>query len=96
MWATTLPTVSDAYRQFRIILYHWMRFVGLIMGQDIFRADFKIHSQTVLALIVNLALPFLFLLTSYRFDNELGMMADTFVIMGLKVIRLSLICGSDV
>lgn len=85
MWAIKVLTVGDAYREFQIILYYWMRYIGLIVGQDIFMEDFRIHSQTVLVLMFNCSLPFLFWLTQYRFDNELGMIAGTFVITGFKV-----------
>lgn len=85
MWITKNLSVYDAYSQFQTILYRWLRFFGLFLGQDIFREDFKIHTQTVIVLMVNLSVPLLFYLTSYRFDDELGMAAGTFVANGLKV-----------
>lgn len=81
LWATA----DDAYHQYQIILYHWLRFIGSIMGQDIFCEDFTIDVQTVLVAMINLSLPLLLFLTYCRFDNELGMMAGVFLIAGPKV-----------
>lgn len=89
-----IATVNDAYRQFQIILYRWLRFIGLILGQEIFSANSRINFQPVFTSLVNLSLPLLFTLTSHRFDNELGQMASLLVIPGLKVQRM-LICNCD-
>lgn len=92
MWKTERATVNDSYRQFQIILYRWLHFIGLILGQDIFGANFRINFQPVFTSLVNLSLPMLFALTSHRFDNELGQMASLLVIPGLKVEPM-LICN---
>lgn len=85
MWATKQLFVNDAYQQFHIILYRWLHIIGLALGRDIFHDDFKINSQTVFVLMMNVSIPLLLFLTYYRFDNELGMMAGTFVLIGFKV-----------
>lgn len=85
MGATKIFNGSEAYQHFQIILYRWLRFVGLIMGHDIFQEHFEIHSHTVFMSAICLSVPIVFFLTSYRFDNELGMAAGAFVVIGLKV-----------
>lgn len=85
MWATDVRTVSDAYRDYQIILYRWIRCFGKFMGQDIFHENFKHRSYTTFVAVINLSLPILMFLTSYRFDGELGMTAGVLVIVGLKV-----------
>lgn len=85
MWSIKRPTVHDAYQQFQLILHHWLRLLGLVLGQDIFQGDFRIHLQTKFVLVAIVSIPLLLSLTSYRFHNELGMMAGVFVILALKV-----------
>lgn len=85
MWTKEIRTTSDAYRQYQIIIYRWTRGFGIILGQDIFDEKFRHHSYTTFVAVINLALPIVLFLTTYRFDDELGMIAGVLVITGIKV-----------
>lgn len=86
MEKTAMSVANDAYQQFQIGLYRCIRFIGLILGQDTFNADFEIHSYTVLVLLFIFMLQLILIWTIYRFyDEELGTNSRAFCAIALKV-----------
>lgn len=75
----------DSYAQFKLILNKWIGSVGSLMGNNIFRKDFKITGHTIFVVIIALLIPTLYGWTIYAFDGDLRMKAIGYIGIGFQV-----------
>lgn len=78
----------DAYHQFQIVIYKWLRFFGKTVGHDILQPEFKTNWHTVLATITALSIPFMYMWTMYNFDGDLAMKAMGYLGIGYQVFEI--------
>lgn len=74
-----------AYCQYRIIVYRWIRLLGLCTGSDVLSKDFCANWQTYLTVFAGFTMPILYATTIYHSDGELAMDANACLRLGLKV-----------
>lgn len=78
--------VNDSCKRFQQILHHWLRFVGLILGQDIFNENFAVHFYTLVVLAFTCSIELVLWWTMYHFrGEELGNNANVFSALAVKV-----------
>lgn len=81
----TLTNGMDAYKQFNVVVYRWLRFIGLCLGHDILREDFKPNLHTALMVTVAFSLPCFVLLTIHYIDGDLALTSGGLIGLGVKV-----------
>lgn len=74
----------DEHNQFKRIVYGWLRPVGLLLGHEVTRSDYRPTLHTVLITLFVLTIPSLYALTAYYSEGELGMKGGACIGMGLK------------
>lgn len=75
----------EAHQQFNKILFRWFRFIGVLLGHNIFQRDFKLNNHTIVGVIIGI-LPVICVIWSclYR-DREAALNAACFLFFMIKV-----------
>lgn len=85
LWAIAQATAMDAYSRFQTILYKWLRYLNMLMGQDILRPNFHINILTMVGILCSVALPFSFLWTAYFSDDKFNIEPAAYIGIGFQV-----------
>lgn len=77
----------EPHQRFNIMVYWWLRFVGLLLGQDIFSERFRIHSYTVIVTLIGASLPICSIWTFFFDDKDRALDGGSFVFANTRVSR---------
>lgn len=81
----------DAYQRFKVVIHRWLRFIGICLGHDILRDEFKPNLYTTFIALVSIAFPCLNLLTILYFDGDLAIKSGGLLAMSTKVGRMKIL-----
>lgn len=77
----------DPYKQFKVMIYIWLRFVGLVIGHDMFKKKFRINFYYIFVIIWSVVAPAWYLWTIYNFGGDLALKAMSYIAVAFKVYR---------
>lgn len=79
----------NTYDNFRTIVYQKLRFIAVILGEDILAEDFQVHILTVAEIVYMIfTVPVMLTWTVFYGDRKFALKALGFAIVGLQVISI--------
>lgn len=77
--------IMDPHRQFRTVIYHWLRFLGKLLGHDILFEGSRMNAYTIVLIIYGASLVFACVWSFAIYEGKEAWDGGSYILMAFKV-----------